>query len=115
MTTASSNVSAPTAGSRLQDALLGDLGAAGVRQVALDPRRFGLAELLELLAPRSGAARLTLLRTKFKPARKLTAYYRLLQDRAQPLPLAVTWSLDGGTGEVGVDLLRYPADPAMPT
>jgi aminoglycoside phosphotransferase (APT) family kinase protein len=115
VTTASSSVSAPRAGtSELQDVLLGALGAAGVRQVVLDPRRFGLAELLELLAPRSGAARLTLLRTKFKPARKLTAYYRLLQDQAQPLPLAVTWSLDGGTGEVGVDLLRYPADPAMP-
>jgi aminoglycoside phosphotransferase (APT) family kinase protein len=99
---------------RLQDALLGGLGAAGVREVVLDPCRFGVAELLKSQVPRGGNGRLELVRTKFKPARKLTAYYRLLQDHGQPLPLAVTWSIAGSTGAVGVDLLRYPADPTMP-
>jgi aminoglycoside phosphotransferase (APT) family kinase protein len=99
---------------RLQDALLGGLGPAGVREVVLAPRRFGAAELLESQVPRGGSGRLELVRTKFKPARKLTAYYRLRRDHGQPLPLTVTWTLAARTGAVGVDLLCYPADPTMP-
>ena len=59
------------------------LGADGVRDVVHNPMHHGLAQLLSQCASRSTEqlARTELLRTKYKPGRKLTAYYRLRYRR----------------------------------
>ncbi|WP_020579393.1 phosphotransferase family protein [Actinopolymorpha alba] len=75
----------------------------GVRRAVTDPLRHGLAPLLDRCLPDGvTAARPRLLRTKYKPNRKLTAYYAMQvpDHRSQaPRHLAVTWSV-------------APADPA---
>ncbi|QWZ08028.1 aminoglycoside phosphotransferase family protein [Nocardioides panacis] len=72
-----------------------------------------MGELLGECLSDAGAWRLDLLQSKFKPGRKLTAYYRLAPARPSPPTagedgvrarhLAVTWSVD-----------RQPAASAMP-
>jgi aminoglycoside phosphotransferase len=81
-------------------ALSGDAGLAGVRWLLLDPRprhalRHELAGMLEV-AYALGPCRLR--RAKFKPGRKLTAYFEadLRHASGRPparRPIAVTWTL----------------------
>ena len=79
----------------VSDVLAGDYGAAGVRAIAQHPFRFGLAELTEKCLP-GAASRTTyaLLRTKYKPGRKLTATYELTFDGAGSRHVCVTWSTE---------------------
>jgi len=81
-----------------------------LRRAVRQPLSHGLSSLLveQLPETASGEFRLQLLRTKFKPSRKLTGYYRLDHD-AESRHLAVSWTADGETG-----LLVSPSDPAMP-
>jgi aminoglycoside phosphotransferase (APT) family kinase protein len=82
----------------LDEALDGRRGPEGVRQVAVEPTAYGVAELLdECLPGRSWA--LELLRTKFKPSRKLSAYYRISTGTldAGSRHVAVTWFADTPT------------------
>ncbi|MGH3588494.1 MAG: hypothetical protein ACRDQ0_19480, partial [Pseudonocardia sp.] len=100
----------------LDDILDGRLGQDAVRQVVRNPLRNGLADLLhdQLADCRSGD--LELLRTKFKPFRKLTAYYRLQRDPVDAATrlLAVSWFAQAKRGGPRVTVLASPADPAMP-
>ena len=67
------------------------LGAAGVGQLVHNPMQHGLASLLSQCVPgRDQLATTTLLRTKYKPGRKLTAYYRL-HVGAEIRPIALFW------------------------
>ncbi|MET9021883.1 aminoglycoside phosphotransferase family protein [Actinopolymorpha sp. NPDC004070] len=74
----------------------GHLGPEGVRRAVSDPFAYGLGPLLDQCLP--GRSRLVvphLLRSKYKPGHKLTAYYTLDagQDCRAPRHLAVTWSM----------------------
>ncbi len=116
----------------------GTLGADAVRHVVVAPRRHGLADLLEACHPTGRVASVRLLRTKYKPGRKLTGYYRARVEGAgrEPVPLAVTWCsqpaadplpvitddagriafarLTARSSDGRTSLLVSPADPAMP-
>jgi aminoglycoside phosphotransferase (APT) family kinase protein len=127
----------------LEPLLSGALGHAPVRRLCADPLGHGLTEMLGVCLPDASSWRLELLQSKFKPGRKLTAYYRLSPAHPAALPpgstedshrhrhLAVTWFVDRqpapltgqqppGTrlttaSEDGRIVLRVcPADPAMP-
>ena len=94
----------------LQATLTGSRGVAAVRNVAVEGFTHGIADRLED-ARTWRQERLTLLRTKFKPDRKLTAYYLYVppETGAPGLPIAATWWIDGRT-----DVHVSPADPSMP-
>jgi Ser/Thr protein kinase RdoA (MazF antagonist) len=119
--------------------LAGHHGADGVREVAQNPFRYGFRALLDSCLSGRRDTTYALLRTKFKPERKLTAYYELTVDGAESRHVCVTWSQDripslpgpaSGLGEEGstgpfdrlaassedgrVSVLISPADPAMP-
>jgi aminoglycoside phosphotransferase len=121
------------------DVLTGHLGADGVREVAQNPFRYGFRELLDSCLPGRRETTCALLRTKFKPQRKLTAYYELTVDGAESRHACVTWSqerpaslpgpasgipeessaspferLTASSDDGLVSLLVSPADPAMP-
>jgi hypothetical protein len=100
--------------SGLGDVLSGGLGADPVRRVILDPWRHGLGAALGEALPGRRFGRLEVLRSKFKPGRKLSAYY-LLDTSAAPVHLAATWS-GVGAGAAGdrCSVLVSPADPTMP-
>ena len=90
----------------LQMAVDGRAGWQAVRSVVIDPEGHGATEVRTA----GGSPRLELVRSKYKPGRKLSAYYRLPACQASGTAhLAVTWSGDGR-----VTVLRFPADPAMP-
>lgn len=91
----------------IREVLSGRLGADGVRRVAVDPLGHVPPDLDErrLL---DQAPPLRLLRTKYKPDRKLTAYYEV-HETDTPVRLAVTWHADGRTA-----LLVSPEDPELP-
>lgn len=75
----------------MASAIDGHLGPEGLREIVYHPMRYGLAELLELCLPSSAPLDgVALLRTKFKPARKLSAYYRITVGH-QPRAIALTW------------------------
>ena len=75
----------------LIEALDGQLGSGGIRELALNPMQHGLADLLSQCLPGQGQLmRTELLRTKYKPGRKLTAYYRL-HIGAVVRPIALSW------------------------
>jgi hypothetical protein len=99
----------------LNEVLSGHLGVGAVRDVVLHPRQHGLSGLGPG-GPSEGDGGLELLRSKFKPARKLSAYYRRAPvDGAPAQYLAVSWqpgAAGGGTAAVAV--LTSPDDPAMP-
>ena len=121
----------------LDDALAGRLGASGVRRVVSDPWQHGLAELLPQCLPGAGDSQkasypVTLLRSKYKPGRKLTAYYSLRVDGSLR-HLALSWEatppgqgaddvgpsapserLAATSGDGRTILLVAPADPRMP-
>lgn len=136
-------LSAPrSAGLGLDDLLSGQLGADGIREFVYNPVRHGLADLLSQCIP--GQERLAtadLFRTKYKPGRKLTAYYHLhvgaevrpivlswsaerqsdtmdaadLQDRAAPPHLVAPFErLSARTDDGHTGLLVAPIDPQMP-
>jgi aminoglycoside phosphotransferase (APT) family kinase protein len=96
--------------------LAGGLSHRAVRRVVRDPMRHGLADILDVQLPDRRRSNLELLRTKYKPARKLTAYYRLVPGQASSdgdggIPhLAVSWF----TQPSRIEVLVAPADPAMP-
>lgn len=96
----------------IEDVLLGRLPHAAVREVVVHPGAAGLGEVGDHAL--ADDARLEPVRTKFKPGRKLTASYQLLEPGRRPLPLVVTWSLAGGGDGVDVSVLTYPHDPSMP-
>jgi len=99
----------------LRAVLSGSLGVAAVREVALAPWRHGLEET-PTGAARSPGDGLELLRTKFKPARKLTAYYRRSRGNGTDAEhLAVSWHAGTPVARGGrVSVEASPADPAMP-
>lgn len=125
----------------LGDALDGRLGQGAVRRIVRDPMRFGLRNVTGRNLPGDGTWRLTLLRTKYKPSRKLTAYYHLSSGGlgGQGSHLAVSWHAHpqaqlritahaAGRREppalfeqasaqpdgAWMTMLESPADPAMP-
>ena len=78
-------------GLRLEEVLDGRLGADGVRELVHNPMQHGLADLLAQCVPgREKLSSAKLLRTKYKPGRKLTAYYRL-HVGAEVRPIALSW------------------------
>ena len=86
----------------IADALSGRAGLAGVQWALLDPqpREVLLRELGVLLEDPALLERCTLHRAKFKPGRKLTAYYDLYLRGTQgepphARPIAVTWEPSG--------------------
>lgn len=87
----------------------GTAGWRAVRSVLTDPMHHGAGRLLA--PPDRGPHPLgfELVRSKLKPGRKLTAYYRPRAAGPVSAHVAVSWSSDGR-----VSLLRFPADPAMP-
>jgi aminoglycoside phosphotransferase len=125
----------------VETVLRGEAGVAGVRELALAPLTNGLVELLGECAPESpGDWSMELVRTKYKPGRKLDAYYRLPASSGHRF-ISVTWSVDASapplladiehaaltrsllgpfrrlgaaSGDGRVALLIAPADPSMP-
>jgi aminoglycoside phosphotransferase len=82
--------------------LSGSLGHGAVRRLAADPLGNGVAEVLEGSLPDAPSLTWELVRSKFKPSRKLTAYYRVSNTRPsegtdprsggpQDLHVAVMW------------------------
>jgi aminoglycoside phosphotransferase (APT) family kinase protein len=70
----------------------GRFGADGIRELVHHPMRHGLAGLLSQCIPgREQQANAELLRTKYKPGRKLTAYYRL-HIGTEVRPITLSWS-----------------------
>ncbi|MGH3342479.1 MAG: phosphotransferase family protein [Carbonactinosporaceae bacterium] len=90
-------------------------GHDAVREILTHPARYGVANLLEE-QPRGPSGSLELLRGKYKPGRKLTAYYRSRTGSGRPGEhVAVTWSLpQAGSPENRLEVLVSPDDPAMP-
>jgi hypothetical protein len=78
-------------GLSLEEVLDGQLGVGGIAELVHNPMQHGLADLLTQCIP--GRAKLCstkLLRTKYKPGRKLTAYY-WLHVGPEVRPIALTW------------------------
>jgi hypothetical protein len=127
----------------LDEALQGRVGQAAIREIAVRPRRYGVADLLTGCLPAGQPCSLELLRTSFKPGRRLTAYYELSWGGDHPgrRHAAVSWSatrtppsrppsaadpaatrashptltrLEATSDDGRVRLLLAPADPAMP-
>jgi len=91
----------------LEETLAGVHGVGALRHMALDPLRHGVRELLAEQAPWWDGSTPRLIRTKYKPSRKLSAYYELSPgDPARHA--AVAWTNDS------IDVLVSPDDPAMP-
>lgn len=85
--------------------LAGIQGVDGVRQLALRPPA-GVLEPIRSLIPQVDHSGLELIRTKFKPGRKLTATYVLPGDPERHV--TVIWTNDD------VQVFASPHDPAMP-
>ena len=60
----------------LEPTLSGQLGHGPVRRICSDPLGHGVGEVLGACLPDASSWTFELLRSKLKPARKLTAYYR---------------------------------------
>ncbi len=103
----------------LDEVLDGHVDPGVLRQIAVDPLRHGLADLLVDRFADVRSWELELLRTKYKPSRKLTAYYRIAGgasaggDGSAHRHLAVSWSAHPPP-ESRITALVSPADPAMP-
>jgi len=114
---------APAPLQALDDVLAGRLGASGLRRVVLDPWRHGLSTLVHDGPSDAGslAEGAELLRTKYKPGRKLTAYYQPPDAARGATPqLVVSWHAEpqatvgiGGSRDARVTVLVAPADPSM--
>ena len=82
----------------------GRLGTEGIRELVHNPLQHGLADLVRQCLP--GGEQLSgteLLRTKYKPGRKLTAYYRL-HVGAEVRPIALSWATERPTDSGAADL-----------
>jgi aminoglycoside phosphotransferase (APT) family kinase protein len=91
----------------LEETLAGTHGVEALRAMALNPLRHGVRELLAEQAPWWDGSTPRLIRTKYKPSRKLSAYYELSPgDPARHA--AVAWTNES------VQVLVSPDDPAMP-
>jgi len=89
------------------ETLTGSLGVGPLRDLVLDPLPHGVRGMLADLVPEWDGSLERLIRTKYKPARKLTAYYQLTPgDEARHV--AVTWTNES------VRVLVSPDDPDMP-
>lgn len=95
----------------LLDVLRGSTDAAGVRGVVAEPMRHGVGEVLDSHPSGSPPRRLQLVRTKYKPSRKLTASYVQVSDggATSPRHAVVTWTLEGSDVRTAV---RVPPDDA---
>ena len=91
----------------LDETLAGIHGVEALRDMALDPLRHGVRDLLAEQAPWWDGSTPRLIRTKYKPSRKLSAYYEL-SPGDPPRHAAVAWTNDS------VQVLVSPDDPAMP-
>jgi hypothetical protein len=112
----------------LSDVLAGHLGADAVRTLALRPLAHGVRALLDDCLPAGWGGRVNLLRSKYKPDRKLTAYYQVpaRSDGAGPRQLAVSWHMEPPRTVEPTDPLTavshdgrtrvqvWPVDPSMP-
>ncbi len=88
----------------LIEALDGQFGSGGVRELALNPMQHGLADLLNQCLPgHDQLIRTELLRTKYKPGRKLTAYYRL-HVGAVIRPIALSWAAQPQADSMAADI-----------
>ncbi len=92
----------------LDETLAGTRGVEALRRLAVDPLDHGVRELLTKQVPDWDGSSLRLVRTKYKPGRKLSAYYELSRRGVDAQPVAVIWT--NGSAEV----LVSPHDPAMP-
>ena len=91
--------------------LSGRLGADGVREWVDNPMHHGLTDLLDQCVPvRAQLAETELLRTKYKPGRKLTAYYRL-RVGAEVRPVALSWSAEPPADSIDAADLQDRAAP----
>jgi Ser/Thr protein kinase RdoA (MazF antagonist) len=102
---------------RLGDVVRGTAGLDAVREVVRAPGRFGAEELANEVAESRRGSTLELVRTTFRPGRKLTAWYRRRSevDGADDQHLVVAWHLPGAASDVGlVSVLASPTDPSMP-
>ena len=91
----------------LEETLAGVHGVGAVRRFALDPRQHGAREVLADVVPDWRGSSPRLIRTKYKPSRKLTATYALTSDDPAR-HLTVIWTNDS------VRALVSPDDPDMP-
>jgi Ser/Thr protein kinase RdoA (MazF antagonist) len=102
------------------DALSGRAKAEGIQWLLLSavPRRALRDQLKALLSAKTVLGTCRLRRARFKPGRKLRAYYDALihiegSEGYRARPVAVTWSLDGGedwgAGEDGLPELQAEA------
>jgi aminoglycoside phosphotransferase (APT) family kinase protein len=98
----------------LAEVLSGALGVDEVRRLVIDPWRHGLGAALTQAVPTHRVGSIEVLRSKFKPGRRLRAYY-LVHTVGAPVQVAVTWDLepDGASGE-HISVLASPHDPDMP-
>ena len=131
-----------TSADALDETLYGALGQSAIREMVERPLRYGVADLLDNCLLVGQPVDVRLLRAKFKPGRKLTAYYELSfgDDHLPKRHAAVSWSVAGpspGSAPPGEDptttaspppfsrlgassddgrlrLLVSPADPSMP-
>ena len=91
----------------LEETLAGIHGVEALRAMALDPLPHGVRELLAEQAPWWDGSTPRLIRTKYKPSRKLSAYYELSPgDPARHA--AVAWTNES------IEVLVSPDDPSMP-
>lgn len=91
----------------LEETLAGVHGVEAVRRVVLDPRQHGAREVLADVVPNWDGSSPRLIRTKYKPSRKLTATYALTSDDPAR-HLTVIWT------NGSVRALVSPDDPDMP-
>ena len=90
----------------LEPTLSGLLGHGPVRRICSDPLGHGVGEVLGACLPDAPSWTFELLRSKLKPARKLTAYYRIRPGstsgedtlRHAGRHVAVTWFAERQTG-----------------
>lgn len=95
---------------RLHDVLSGQHGAEALGRIAVDPLGNGARDPLTERLPLDRVVSVELMRTKYKPGRKLTGYYRVHDRTSEPArPIAVTWYPDERVG-----VLVSPEDAALP-
>ncbi len=76
----------------IDEVLAGQRGVEPIRRLLLRPADLAPGELLRGCLPDAPAPRWHLVRSKFKPGRKLSAWYELVPPRAAPpRRVAVTW------------------------
>ena len=96
-------------GLRLEEVLDGRLGADGIAEFVHNPMQHGLADLLTQCAPgREKLSSTKLLRTKYKPGRKLTAYY-WLHVGAEVRPIALSWYAESHPDLAAADMQDHAA------